>query len=60
MSTTEKMESAEAWRELAREVRVALLDYWTLENDPKNELRMLRVVRALDAIQARERKEDGK
>jgi hypothetical protein len=60
MSTTEKMESASAWRELAREVRVALLDYWTLENDPKNELRMLRVVRALDAIQARERKEDGK
>ena len=60
MSTTEKMESAEAWRELAREVRVALLDYWTLENDPKNELRMLRVVRALDAIQARERKEAGK
>jgi hypothetical protein len=60
MSTTEKMESAAAWRELAREVRVALLDYWTLENDPKNELRMLRVVRALDAIQARERKEDGK
>lgn len=60
MSTTEKMESAEAWRELAREVRVALLDYWTLENDPKNELRMLRVVRALDAIQARERKEGGK
>jgi len=60
MSTTEKMESAEAWRELAREVRVALLDYWTLENDPKNEIRMLRVVRALDAIQARERKEAGK
>jgi hypothetical protein len=60
MSTTEKMESASAWRELAREVRVALLDYWTLENDPKNEIRMLRVVRALDAIQARERKEDGK
>jgi len=60
MSTTEKMESAAAWRELAREVRVALLDYWTLENDPKNEIRMLRVVRALDAIQARERKEAGK
>lgn len=60
MSATEKLESAEAWRELAREVRVALLDHWNFETEPKSELRLMRVVRALDAIAERDRREGGK
>ena len=38
------------WRELANEVRVALLDYWTHEHERKSELRLLKVVRVLDRI----------
>jgi hypothetical protein len=60
MSATEKLESAEAWRELAREVRVAILDHRNIETDPKSELRLMRVVRALDAIAERDRREGGK
>ena len=48
--TTENTEGTEGWRELACEVRTALLDYWAKEHEPKSELRLLRVVRALDAI----------
>lgn len=60
MSATEKLESAEAWRELARELRVAILDHWNFETDPKSELRLLRVVRVIDAIDERDRKEGRK
>ena len=51
--TTENTESSEAWRELACEVQTAVLDYWAHENEPKSEMRLLRVVRALDAIRNR-------
>ena len=48
--TTEHTEGTESWRALALEVRKALLDYWAKEHEPKSELRLLRVVRALDSI----------
>ena len=48
--TTENTEGTESWRALALEVRTALLDYWAKEHEPKSELRLLRVVRALDSI----------
>jgi len=50
-------ENSEAWRELAVEARVAVMDYWTHEHERKSEVRMLRVVRILDKIQELERRE---
>jgi hypothetical protein len=58
--TTEDTEGTESWQTLALEVRKAMLDYWSLEHEPKSEMRLLRVVRALDAIRDRESMEGAK
>lgn len=58
--TTENTEGTESWQALALEVRTALLDHWAQEHEPKSELRLLRLVRALDAIRDRESEEGGK
>lgn len=58
--TTENTGGTEGWRELAKEVRTALLDYWTHEHERKSELRMLRVVRVLDRIRDLDQREGGR
>jgi hypothetical protein len=54
------LEAGESWRALAREVRTSVMEYWQHEHEPKSEMRLMRVMRALDRIRDLERQEEPK
>jgi hypothetical protein len=54
------LEGGESWRALAREVRASVMEYWQHEHEPKSEMRLMRVMRALDRIRDLERQEESK